>query len=110
MTWTLDQSGTTSALTVGTETQLGSNSTTNGTYVLKVNATNMALGDILEIRLYTQDISSGSVLQCFKGTFANVQTSPIILSPPVPSDIALKCTLKQTAGTGRTFTWEILRI
>lgn len=110
MTWTLDQSGTTSALTVGTETQLGSNSTTNATYLLKVNTANMALGDVLEMRLYAQDISSGSVVQCFKGTFANAQANPLKLSMPCASDISLKCTLKQTAGTGRTFTWEILRI
>lgn len=110
MTWTVDQNGTTSALTVGSETQLGSNSNTNGTYVLKVNTSNMALGDVLEMRLYTQDISTGSLVQCFKGTFANVQTNPLVLSPPVPSDISIKCTLKQTAGTGRTYTWEILRI
>lgn len=110
MTWTVDQSGTTSALTVGTETQLGSNSTTNGTYVLKVNASNMANADVVEIRLYSQDISSGSVVQCWKGTFANVQTNVLKISPPIASDISLKCTLKQVAGTGRTFTWEILRI
>lgn len=110
MTWTLDQSGTTSALTVGTETQLGSNSTTNGTYVLKVNTTNLALGDVLEVRLYAQDISSGSLVQCFKCTLANVSINPLLISPPVASDISLKCTLKQTSGTGRTFTWEILRI
>lgn len=110
MTWTLDQSGTTSALTVGTETQLGSNSTTNATYVLKVNTSNLVLGDVLEVRMYSQDISSGSLVQCFKSTAANVSVNPLLISPPLASDISLKCTLKQIAGTGRTFTWEILRI
>jgi hypothetical protein len=110
MTWTLDQSGTTSALTVGTETQLGSNSTTNATYVLKFNTSNMANGDVLEARIYAQDISSGSVIQFWKGVFANVQTNPGKQSIPIASDISLKCTLKQVAGTGRTYTWEILRI
>ena len=110
MTWTLDQSGTTSALTIGTETQFGSNSTTNATYVLKVNASNMAGGDVTELRVYSEDITSGSVIQAWKGTFANVQVNTLKLSPPVASDISLKCTIKQTAGTGRTYVWEILRI
>jgi hypothetical protein len=110
MTWTVDQSGTTSALTVGTETQLGSNSTTNATYVLKVNTSNMALGDKLTIKVYSEDISGGSVVVAWAMTFANVQAIPLKLSPPTPSDISLKCTLDQTSGTGRTYPWEILRI
>lgn len=110
MTWTLDQSGTTAALTLNSETQFGTNSTTNATYVLKVNLSNMALGDVVELRLYSEDISAGSLVQCWKASFANVQISPLVLSPPTPSDINLKCTIKQVAGTGRTYTWEILRI
>ena len=110
MTWVLDQSGTTSALTINSETQLGSNSTTNATYILKFNATNLANGDVLEARLYTQDISSGSLIQVWKGTFANNQINDVKISPPIASDLSLKCTLKQVAGTGRTYTWEILRI
>jgi len=110
MTWTLDQSGTTSALTLNSETQAGSNATTNATYVFKCNTTNLASGDVLELRVYTEDIVSGSVLQVWKGSFANVQINPIKISPPIPSDISFKATFKQLAGTGRTFTWEILRI
>lgn len=110
MTWTLDQSGTTSALTIGTETQLGSNSTTNATYQVKFNTANMVNGDILEARAYTQDISTGSLIQVWKGVYAHIQINNVKQSPPIPSDISLKVTLKQTAGTGRTFTWEILRI
>lgn len=110
MTWTVDQSGTTSALTIGTETQFGSNSTTNATYFLKVNTTNMVGGDVTELRIYAEDITSGSIVQAWKGTFANAQVNVLKCSPPVPSDISLKCTIKQVAGTGRTYTWEILRI
>lgn len=110
MTWTLDQSGTTSSLTIGTETQLGSNSTTNATYQTKVNTSNMANSDILEIRVYSQDISTGALVLAFKGTYGNVQSNVLKVTPPLASDISYKVTLKQTAGTGRTFTWEILRI
>jgi hypothetical protein len=110
MTWTIDQSGTTSTLTIGASAQLGTNSTTNATYVLKFNASNLALGDVLEARIFTQDLSSGSLVQVWKASFSNSQINPLKLSPPVSSDIALACYLTQVAGTGRTFTWEILRI
>jgi hypothetical protein len=110
MTWILDQSGTTSALTIGTETQLGSNDTNNGTFILKFNSNNLALGDVLEARIYVQDLSGGSLTQAWKATFANAQINNLKISPPVASDISIQFTLKQIAGTGRTFTWEILRI
>ena len=110
MTWTVDQSGTTAALTIGTETQLGTNSTNNATFVLKVNTSNLALGDVVEMRIYIEDITAGTVVQAWKGTFANPQINNVKISPPVASDISYKATLKQIAGTGRTYTWEILRI
>lgn len=110
MTYTVDQSGTTAALAIGTETQLGTNSATNATYILKINAANLALGDVLELRIYSEDIVGGTLTQAWKGTFSNTQINPLKFSVPVPSDIALKCTLKQVAGTGRTFKWSILRM
>ena len=110
MTWILDQSGTTPALTTGTETQFGANATTNASYVLKVNLANMALGDAVLLRIYTQDIPSGALTLTWSGSFSNIQTCPLVLSLPTPSDISLRATITQTAGTGRTFNWEILRV
>ena len=52
MTWTLSDSGTTSALTIGTETTLATD-TNNGTFVLEVDGSNMAIGDWLIVRAYT---------------------------------------------------------
>jgi hypothetical protein len=117
MSWTVDQSGTTSALVIGTETQLGSNATTNATYVLKVNLQNMALGDVLEIRLYTKVLTGDTITIGNDNTLAFKDSSgpsapfcQITISPPVPSDLAIAASLKQTAGTGRTFEWSLLRI
>lgn len=109
MTWTLSDSGTTSALTIGTETTLATD-TNNGTFVLQVDTSNLALGDLLEIRVYTINLSGGSLTQSWKGTYQNAQINNEKISPPIASDQSIKCTLNQTAGTGRTYTWKMLRI
>lgn len=109
MTWTLSDSGTTSALTVGTETTLATD-TNNGTFVLEVDTSNMALGDLVELRVYTITLSGGSLIQAWKGAFQHVQVNNHKISPPVASDQSVRCTIKQVAGTGRTFVWKMLRI
>ena len=109
MTWTLSDSGTTSALTIGTETTLATD-TNNGTFVLQVDTSNLALGDLLEIRVYTINLSGGTLTQSWKGTYQHAQINNEKISPPVASDQSIKCTLNQTAGMGRTFSWKMLRI
>jgi hypothetical protein len=116
MTWVLSQSGTTAALTIGTEAQLGSNDTNNATFVLQVDTNNLVNGDTLEIRIYTQILSGSTaisigsgVTQIWKGTYQHAQMNNQKVSPFVASDIAIAFSLKQTAGTGRTYNWKILR-
>jgi hypothetical protein len=108
MTWTVSQSGTTSALTVGTETTLGSADTNNATFSGFVDTSNMAAGDVLEIRVKAGNLTT-TLLQVWKGTYASVQTDPLKELPFIPSDQAYSVTLKQTAGTGRTYGWKFLR-
>ena len=110
MAWTLSQSGTTAALSVGTETDLGTADTNNATFVLEFDASNLVLGDLLEVRIYTKTLSSGSLVQAWKGTYQHAQTNNHKISPPIASDQSFKATLKQVAGTGRTFAWKYLRV
>jgi hypothetical protein len=99
----------TQAATVGTEHTLATD-TTNKTYVLAVDAGAMVNGDELELRLYTIVLSAGTERLAFYAKFPNVQASPQLYSPPVPADISCKATLKQTAGTGRSFPWKLLSV
>jgi hypothetical protein len=108
MTWTLSNSGTTAALTIGTETTLSSD-TNNATFAGFVDTSNLASGDTLEIRVYTINLSGGSYTQTWKGAFQNAQLNPIKAIPPIVSDQGYRVTLKQTAGTGRTYGWKYLR-
>lgn len=108
MSWTLAQSGTTSALVVGTETTLATD-TTNATFVPQVDTSNMVLGDVLEIRVYAITLNGGALTQVWKGTYQHSQINPVKVAPPVASDQSYRVTLKQTAGTGRTFAWKFLK-
>lgn len=108
MTWILSDSGTTAALVIGTETTLATD-TNNGTFVLQVDTSNLVLGDLLEIRIYTINLSGGTLTQSWKGTCQHAQINNEKISPFVASDQSFRGTLKQTAGTGRTFTWKMLR-
>ena len=112
MTWALSDSGTTSALNViGSETTLATD-TNNGTFVLEADVSNMVLGDLLEIRIYTITLSGGSLIQAWKGTYQHVQINNHKISPPIASDQSIRCTVKWLAvasGT-RTIAWKMLRI
>src|SRR5581483_3174438 len=108
MTWTVDSSGTQTA-TIGTEHVLDS-PTTSATYVFAVDTVNLALGDIVELRVYDM-VDGTNYRQVFKGTYGPVpQINNGKVSPPIAVTTQAKFTLKQTAGTGRAFPWSVRRI
>jgi hypothetical protein len=109
MTVASNQSGSQTAV-ISTEHTLGTAITTAGVFVLVVDTANMVNGDVLELRLYTKYASGGTERQAYFASFSNVQGSPNLYSVPVPSDTSFKATLKQTAGTGRVFPWNILSL
>lgn len=104
-----NQNGTQTA-TINTEHTLGTSVTAAGTYVLEVDTTNMANGDVLELRAKTKVLTGGTEKQYLLATYANVQTDVVKMSIPVPSAYSISFTLKQTAGTGRAFDWNILAL
>lgn len=107
MSWTVDSSGTVTA--DGTEQTLAT-STSNATFQPKVDLSNMAIGDAVELRIYTKVLTGSTLHQCWKGTYANVQVNPVAIGPMLASDFSYKLTLKQTAGTDRNYDWSLLRV
>lgn len=93
--------------TINTEHTLATD-ISNDTYVLVVDANAMANGDVVELRLKTKARSGGTSRLAYLATYSNVQSDPIKYSVPVPANIECQATLKQTAGTGRTFSWALL--
>jgi hypothetical protein len=96
----------TQTATISTEHTLNSPSGP-ATYVLVVDTTNMVNGDTLELRCKTKAKAAGSAIQYVMATYVNVQSDPLKMSIPVPSVDGGTFTLKQTAGTGRAFDWNL---
>lgn len=104
------QSGSQTA-TINTEHQLGSTVTAAGTNVLVVGTVNMVNGDTLELRIYSKvRQATDSEQLAFTASYTHAQGDPIKISIPVPHDGYFKVTLKQIAGTGRAFPWNILAL
>lgn len=108
----------TQTATIGTEHTLDAE-TTAGVYTLSVNVKNLANGDTLELRAYQKVLTGDaqSYLTYFT-TMSNVQgdaaavgssASGEVVTVTVPVVGAFGCTftLKQTAGTGRSFDWRV---
>lgn len=99
----------TQTATVTTEHTLSSGSAA-GDYQLLVDMSNLADGDIVEIRVKTKVLSADSSYSTvFMGTYANAQGSDraIVASPPLMCPCGYSVSLKQTAGTSRDFKWSL---
>ena len=81
--------------------------TTDGSFVIGIDASNMVLGDELIVRVKLKVRSTGTTRLAYEATYAHVQNEPVILSIPAASTNEIVFTLEQTAGTGRAFPWEI---
>lgn len=99
----------TQTATINTEHVLATDTTCKN-YVLVVDTGNLANGDTLELRLYTKVLSGGTERLVYLAVYVNAQGEPQKYSIPVPANISLKATLKQTAGTGRDFPWSLLSL
>lgn len=100
-------SGTQNAV-IDTEHTL-STQTTAGVYQLVVDASNLANGDVVTLRLKLKTLSGSTSALAFDQTLAHAQGSPIFISPPVAVAHEIVATLEQTAGTGRSFDWSLMR-
>ena len=105
---TLEVSGTQVAV-ISTEHTLAT-VTTDGTFVLYVDTNAMVLIDELELRVKTKVLSGGTTREFLLATYTHVQGQAIKASIPVNSDQEVVFTLKQTAGTGRSFPWKVVKL
>lgn len=99
----------TQAATVGTEHTLATE-TGSKVYVLVVDLGPLANGDVVELTIYTKVRSTSTERVAYSASYAHAQVEPNKYSIPVPSDVSFKATLKQTAGTGRSFDWKLLSV
>jgi len=95
--------------TINTEHTLAT-VTDAGSFVLYVDTNAMALGDVLELRVKYKVRSTGTTREMQVAYYAHVQGQPVKASIPVSSPNECVFTLKQTAGTGRAFPWEVVKL
>lgn len=104
-----------------------------GVYVLVVDMSNLANGDIVILRIYTRPIPEAAGISssksptpsasatpspeipatlkiAYQAIYANIQAEKVKLSIPVPIDTAIAFTLEQTDGTARAFNWNVLKM
>ena len=94
---------------ISTEHTLASSSVT-GTFVLSVDVSNMATSDTLEIRTFKRARSSTTERLFEIVTLNDAQTHLVVDSLPFPSDGSVSVSIKQTAGTGRAFDWNLITL
>ena len=83
---------------------------TDGTFVLYVDTSNMVLADKTTLRVKVKVTSGGTTRLFLEATYAHVQGMPIIASIPVASINECVFTLEQVAGTGRSYDWEVIKL
>ena len=108
MAVTVEGSGTQTA-TIGTEHSLLIDADAK-VFIFVVNTTNMANADVLELRIKSKVLSTSTIALAFLATFQNVQAEPVKMSVPVAGGgftSGTEFTLKQTAGTGRSYEWAV---
>jgi hypothetical protein len=80
-------------------------------YQLAVDLSALVAGDVVELRVYGKARTGDTERVVYRSTYGPVAPSaPLVLSPPIVSPHHLKATLKQIAGTGRSFPWAIYEV
>lgn len=85
-----------------------------GTFVFEIDPAAMAAGDILELRIYKKILSGGTLRVAYPMRYDGAQPADEMIKCSVPfsNDLveAASCrvTLKQTAGTGRSYPWKVM--
>ena len=102
-------SGTQTA-TISTEHTLAT-VTDPGNYQLKADLKNLTGSDVVELRVYSKVLAAGTEGLEHRATYGpGAQSAPIVASLPMDSPHHLRATLKQIAGTGRSFDWAIYEL
>ncbi len=103
----LNSSGTQTAV-INTEHTLATVAA-GGDLILEVDTSNMAAGDVLELRVKGPTLNGGATIVQRYYSYANAQNADDLAKDlRQVSDQSLAFTLKQTAGTGRTYPWKVM--
>jgi len=82
------------------------------TFQLQVDTNPMANDDVVELRIYQKVKVSGTLRVAWIQVLADAQgaDNAVFITIPFVGSNNIKFTLKQTAGSVRTFNWEVLEL
>ncbi len=80
------------------------------TYVLTVDLSNMAMGDIVVLRAKLKVRGIGTTRTAYIGTYEYSPDDPVAISIPLPTVSECVFTLEQIAGSVMTSPWEVVAI
>jgi len=102
---------TTGTLTLtSSEATVNASQTSSGTYVLSLDLTNMAAGDVVELTIYTKTLTGSTERLLDRVSWANAQGQPAFQTVPIVSPYQITFKLKQPTGTGRAIPYAILTL
>lgn len=80
------------------------------TYTLMVDASAMDTIDVLELVAEVQVVEGGGWCRSYAQLLSGGQVSAGFISIPVPSPFGCRFSLKQVAGTERSFPWTVIAL
>jgi hypothetical protein len=104
----------TSGQTVGTEDILSAPDVA-GVFTFHIDTTNLAAGDVLQVRVYQIVLHSGTSNVVYIANYQGAQPADDIIkvTPPIGNDLtdtdSLQFTINQTFGTTRAMPWKVLQ-
>ncbi len=83
---------------------------TAGIYQAFVDLNALIAGDAFDFKVYEKVLTGGVQRVVYVANFAQVQTSPIWVSPTLVLGIGWDMTLKNILGAARAITWRISKV
>lgn len=98
------------AATISTEHTLDTLASADN-YLLVVDLTNLVGSDTVELTIYGKCRTGDAEAVAFRRTYGpTALAEPLVSSIPISSPHHMRATLKQIAGTGRTYPWAIYSV
>lgn len=108
---TLSSSGTQVCSVQGTEYSIISSFGT-GVYIVTLDLSDLAAGEVLVCRAKAKVLSGGSAVLMYTATYSGVQAEPCVSSIPLPIGYTSggSFTLQQTSGSGASIPWNYMTL
>lgn len=108
MAMAVNASGT--VTTDGTSQSLATPSTSN-VYVFDIDTTNLAAGDVIEVRVQKKVLTGGTIHTLWRATIGPSPRSEVVVSsPPVSAPFGVTVLVQRVAGADHAYDWSLMTL